>query len=79
MYTAKEARERALDIANEKYKQELAEVELLIDKAVHEGKLTITLFKTIHNTVIVELKRLEYKVDALYDKQDQAYNTVISW
>jgi hypothetical protein len=79
MYTAKEARERALDISNDKYQKELGEIDLMITKAIKEGNFSITLFKMVHSTVIDELKRLEYKVDTLYDKQDQAYNTVISW
>lgn len=83
MYTAKEARERALDIANEKYQKQLKIIQDKIEYAVKQSLLEVTIFEDIDTAVKVELNNLGYNTKTQYnssgDPRESGYTTVISW
>lgn len=76
--TAKEARDKALDIALASNKKQYDEIMLLISRAVDRAELTCNYYEYLKPVVKEQLEKDGFKVSSSYDQREGATIT-INW
>lgn len=76
---AKEAREKATSLENEKIYKQLQEIQQEIEKRVKEARLEAHYYEKVHFKVIEQLKHDGYTVTEFDGGQREGYTLTIKW
>lgn len=77
--TAKEAREKATSLENEKINKQLQEIYQEIKERVKEARLEAHYYKKVHSKVIEQLKHDGYALTEFDGDQREGYTLTIKW